>query len=124
MNLVTKGYIEIHLENRDKEKVKFDKPNVSKLVIHQIKKTVNNWINNPAHAPISISFFDKFAVKYMNGKNTKEQILDELIKESAEDKITLNKDNKRIEDKAQMHRELSAHFEDIIARFTMHGAFQ
>ena len=124
MNLVIKGYVEIHLESRDKEKAKFDKSNVSKFVIYQVEKTANNWIANPAHAPILVSFFDKFAVKYMNGKDTKEQILDELIKESAECKITSNKDNKKIEDEAQIRKELSSHLEDTIARFTMQGNFQ
>ena len=60
----------------------------------------------------------------MNGKNTKEQILDELMKESAEGKITLNKDNKKIEDEAQIRKELSAHLEDTIARFTVQGILQ
>ena len=124
MNLVIKGYMDIHLQNKDKDKVKFNKPNVSKLVMHQVEKTANNWVTNPSHAPISISFFDKFAIKYMNGKNTKEQILDELIKESAEGKITLNKDNKKIEDDAQIRKELSAHLDDTIARFTVQGIFQ
>lgn len=124
MNLVIKGYMDIHLNNRDKEKVKLDKPNVSKLVQYQVEKTTNNWVTNLSHAPISINFFDKFAIKYMNGKNTKKQILDGLMKESAEGKITLNKDNKKIEDENQIRKELSAHLDETIERLTVQGILQ
>lgn len=124
MNLVIKGYMDIHLQNRDKEKIKFDKPNVSKLVQHQVEKTTNNWVTNPSHLPISINLFDKFAIKYMNGKNTKEQILDELMKEASEGKITLSKDNKKIEDKGQIRKELLVNLDNTIERFTLQGIFE
>ena len=124
MNLVIKGYMDIHLKNRDKDKVKLDKLNVSKLVMHQIEKTNNNWITNPSHSHVSISEFDKFAVKYMNGKNTKEKILNELMKESAEGKISLNKDDKKIEGKEQIRKELLIHLDNTIERFTTQGVFE
>ncbi|MDP5110317.1 MAG: hypothetical protein NWP47_02900, partial [Rickettsiaceae bacterium] len=124
MNLVIKGYMDIHLQNRDKEKIKLDKPNVSKLVQHQVEKTTNNWVTNPSHLPISINLFDKFAIKYMNGKNTKEQILDELVKEASEGKITLSKDNKKIEDKNQIRKELLVNLDNTIERFAMQGIFE
>jgi len=124
MNLVIKGYMDIHLQNRDKEKIKLDKPNVSKLVQYQVEKTTNNWVTNQLHLPISINLFDKFAVKYMNGKNTKEQILEELVKEAAEGKIILSKNNKKIEDKDQIRKELLVNLDNTIERFAMQGIFE
>ena len=60
----------------------------------------------------------------MNGKNTKEQILDELVKEASEGKITLSKDNKKIEDKNQIRKELLVNLDNTIERFTMQGIFE
>ena len=123
-NLVIKGYMNIHLQSRDKEKVKLDKPHVNKLVQYQAEKTDNNWVTSQTHAPISINFFDKFAIKYMNGKNTKTQILDSLMKEVKNGQITLNKGDKKIEDTSQVKKELSAHLDDTIARLSVQSVFE
>lgn len=124
MNLVIKGYMDLHLNSRDKEKIKLDKPSVNKLVKHQVENTSNNWVTSQTHAPISINFFDKFAIKYMDGKNSKEQILDHLMKEAKNGQITLNKDNKKIEDEKQIKKELSAHLDDTIARLSVQCVFE
>jgi methyltransferase-like protein/2-polyprenyl-3-methyl-5-hydroxy-6-metoxy-1,4-benzoquinol methylase len=124
MNLVIKGYMELHLQERDKEKVKLDKPSVNKLVKHQVEKTANNWVTNQAHAPISINFFDKFALKHMDGKNSKEQILEQLVKEVKAGQITLNEGDKKIEDPTQVKQALSAHLDDTILRLSAQSVFE
>jgi methyltransferase-like protein/cyclopropane fatty-acyl-phospholipid synthase-like methyltransferase len=124
MNLVIKGYMEIHIQERDKAKIKLDKPNVNKLVKHQIEKTDNNWVTNQAHAPISVNFFDKFAIKHMNGKNSKEQILEQLVTEAKNGQLTLNEGDKKIEDPAQIKAALSAHLDNTIARLSAQSVFE
>ena len=124
MNLVIKGYIEISLFERDKNKVKLDKPELSELATYQAKLSNNTWITNIAHAPIGINLFDKFALKYMDGKNTKKQILEHLLEEAKNGQITLNKDNKKLEDMAQIKKELTAHLDNTIEKFSMQGVFK
>jgi len=124
MNLVIKGYIEISLFERDKDKVKLDKPELSELATYQAKLSNNTWITNIAHAPIGINLFDKFALKYMDGKNTRKQILERLLEEAKNGQITLNKDNKKLEDMAQIKKELTAHLDNTIEKFSMQGVFK
>jgi methyltransferase-like protein len=121
MNLIIKGYIEISLQERDKSKVKLDKPTLSALVLHQVNNQNSTWVTNVAHEPISVNFFDKFALKYMNGKNSKKQILDYLIEEAKNGQITLNKDNSKIEDVDQIKKELSTHLDNTIDKMSMQG---
>jgi len=122
MNLVIKGYMDIHLQSRDK--VKLDKPSVNYLVKYQAEKTDNNWVTSQVHAPISINFLDKFAIKYMDGKNTRVQILDSLMKEVENGKINLNKNDKKIEDMSEIKKELSVHLDDTISRLSAQSVFE
>ena len=124
MNLIIKGYIEIRLHGRDIEKVKLDKPTLSVLASHQANTPNSTWITSIAHEPISINFFDKFALKYMDGKNNKKQILDHLLEEANSGQITLNKDNKKIEDVAQIKKELLAHLDHTIDKLSMQGVLK
>jgi methyltransferase-like protein/cyclopropane fatty-acyl-phospholipid synthase-like methyltransferase len=121
MNLIIKGYIEISLQERDKSKVKLDKPILSALVLHQVNNQNSTWVTNVAHEPISVNFFDKFALKYMDGKNSKKQILDHLIEDAKNGQITLNKDNSKIEDVDQIKKELSTHLDNTIEKMSMQG---
>jgi methyltransferase-like protein len=121
MNLVIKGYMEISLQERDKAKVKLDKPALSPLVSHQASNPNSTWVTNVAHEPIAINFFDKFALKYMDGKNSKKQILDHLVEEAKNGQITLNKDNSKIEDAEQIKQELSTHLDHTIDKLSMQG---
>ena len=109
--------MDISLVERDKNKIKLDKPELNEMTSYQVNNTNNNWITNDLHSIVGIDFFDKFALKYMNGKNTKKQILDNLIEDTKSGKITLNKNNKKIEDKDQIKELLSAHLDNSITNF-------
>lgn len=124
MNLIMKGYIEISLQERDKEKVQLEKPVLSILAAHQIKNPASTWVTNISHAPVAINALDKFALKYMDGKNNKQQILDCLVAEAKEGKITLNQEDKKIEDVAQIKKELSTHLEFTINKLAEQGVLQ
>jgi len=123
MNLVIKGYIDISLIERTSDKVKVDKPKISDLAFYQANNTNNTWVTNLYHAPVGINLFDKFALKYMDGKNTKQQILELLIKDVKDGKINMSKDKKKIEDPAQIKKELIAHLGHTVNRLTTQGLF-
>lgn len=123
MNLIMKGYIEISLNSIDREQVKIHKPKITKIAQYQAEKPNNNWITNLSHMPIAITVFDKFALKYMDGKNTKEQILDHLIDDVKNGKITLHKDQQKMEIESEIKKELSVHLDNTIERLSMQGVF-
>lgn len=124
MNLVIKGYIEISLFERDKSKVNLEKPTLSNLALYQVNNTNNTWITGFNHAPVGINIFDRFALKYMDGKNTKKQILDNLIKEVADGQLTVNRDNVKIEDSKEIKKELAAYLDNTITRLSTLGVFE
>lgn len=123
MNLVIKGYMDICLLERNKAKVNLDKPCVSNLVLHQVNNTVNNWVTSPSHVPIGINIFDKFALKYMDGKNTKDSIIEHLTKEVESGNLTVNQDNKKVEGADKIKEMLTLYLDDCIARLSSQGVF-
>lgn len=124
MNLVMKGYMEISLFERDKSKVNLEKPTLSNLALYQVNNTSSTWVTGFNHAPVGINIFDRLALKYMDGKNTKKQILDNLIKEVADGQLTLNKDNMKIDDPKEVRKELAAHLDNTITRLSTFGIFE
>ena len=124
MNLVMKGYMEISLFERDKSKVNLEKPTLSNLALYQVNNTSSAWVTGFNHAAVGINIFDRFALKYMDGKNTKKQILDNLVKEVADGQLTLNKDNMKIEDPKEVRKELVAYLDNTITRLSTLGVFE
>ncbi len=124
MNLVIKGYMEISLFERDKAKVNLEKPTLNNLALYEVNHTNNTWVTGFNHAPVGINIFDKFALKYMDGKNTKKQILDNLIKEVADGQLTVNKDNMKVEDPKEVKKELTAYLDNTITRLSTLGVFE
>ncbi|MEA0970527.1 Methyltransferase domain-containing protein [Candidatus Megaera venefica] len=124
MNLVMKGYMEISLFERDKSKVNLEKPTLSNLALYQVNNTSSTWITGFNHAPVGIDIFDRFALKYMDGKNTKKQILDNLVKEVADGQLTVNKDNIKIEDPKEVRKELVVYLDNTITRLSTFGVFE
>lgn len=123
MNLVIKGYINLSLSSGNKDKVNMAKPKLSDLTIYQATKTNYNWVTNHLHMPIAVNIFDKFAMQYMNGKNDKEQIITNLLDDVRNGKITVNKDNQKLESDADIKKELNNFYDDLIGRFTNAALF-
>jgi methyltransferase-like protein/2-polyprenyl-3-methyl-5-hydroxy-6-metoxy-1,4-benzoquinol methylase len=124
MNLVIKGYMEISMFEKDKDKIHLEKPVLNNLALYQINHTKNNWVTSSNHSVVSINIFDKFALKYMDGKNTKNQIVSHLIQEVKSDRLTISKDNKKIEDSKQIKQELVACLDQTIERLSSQGVFE
>jgi methyltransferase-like protein/2-polyprenyl-3-methyl-5-hydroxy-6-metoxy-1,4-benzoquinol methylase len=124
LNLVIKGYMEIALSEKDREQLKLDKPAVSPLILKQSENLGTNWVTSLYHEPIGVNAFDKIAMKYMDGKNNKKQILDLLVEDAKNNKITLNKGDKKVEDLAQIKKDLEMHLDNTIAKISIQGILQ
>ncbi len=123
MNLVIKGYMNLSLESGNKYKVNLTKPKLSDLTIYEVTKTNNNWVTNSLHTPIPVNIFDKFAMQYMDGKKDKNQIINCLLEDVKKDKITLNKDDKKLENEEDIKKELSGFYDNLIDRFANQALF-
>ena len=124
MNLVIKGYMDISLFERDKAKVNLEKPTLNNLALYEVNNTNNTWVTGFNHAPVGINIFDRFALKYMDGKNTKKQILDNLIKEVADGQLTVNRDNMKVDDPKEVKKELTTYLDNTILRLSTLGVFE
>ncbi len=125
MNLVFKGYANISLQSGNKDKVNLEKPKLSKLTSYQATKTNHNWVTSHLHSAIGVNIFDKFAMQYMNGKNSKKEIMDLLVEDVRNGKITLNgKDKAKLEEEDQIRKELNGFYEDMMKRFSNSAIFE
>ena len=116
MKLVLSGYITISSE-APKYTIKFtDKPKVSDLVRFQCEHTPNYWITNQKHERLSINLFDKIALRYLDGKNDTEKLIEHLLKHIEKNELTLSKDNVKIEDPEQVKKELLPIIEQLKSR--------
>ncbi|NRB11494.1 MAG: methyltransferase regulatory domain-containing protein, partial [Rickettsiaceae bacterium] len=117
MNLMIKGYINLSSNVGNLDKVSKEKPNVITMAKYQANKTANNWVTNLRHTIVPINNFDKVAVTYMDGKNTKEQIIKKLLEDIKNNKFSVSKDGNKVEKEEDIKNEIEAFLEDTINRF-------
>jgi len=123
MSLVLKGVIELSLEPGNKDKIDLKKPKISALTMYQATQTRNMWVTNNYHAAILVNIIDKYIMQYLDGTKNKEQIIDCLLNDIKSNKITFNKDDKKIEGEKDITKELIWLYDDLIARFSKHALF-
>ncbi len=121
MNLVIKGYMQISLTEKTAEKINKEKPSATSLVSYQVKNTAYPWVTNHLHTPIAINLFDKYAIKYMDGSNSKSQIIDLLMKDVDAGEISLNQGEKKVEDKEIIKKEISNYLDFTISKLAHQG---
>ncbi len=116
MKLVLQGYISITMQ-KQRSAPNLDKPKTSKFVAYQVSNSPAMWVTNLKHEPIGVNFFEKFALKYMDGKHDKKAIIDAVMNHVASGEIVLNKEGKKIEDKEEVRKELEVLFAPMIEKF-------
>lgn len=124
MNLVIKGYMEISLFERDKTSINLEKPTLSNLALYQVNNTTNTWVTGVNHSPIGINVFDHYALKHMDGKNSKKQILDNLLKDVTDGKFNVSRDNVKIDDPKEVKKELATYLDNTITRLSTLSVFE
>lgn len=107
MRLVFQGYIAITLRKAITGKINLEQPKVAKLAMYQASNSNSLWVTNLRHEPVGINIFEKYAIRYMNGKNNKEQILESVMLHVVAGEITLNRDGKKIENHEEITKELA-----------------
>lgn len=116
MRLVLQGYLSITLQKG--REVKLDKPKTSQLVQYQVVNSPNLWVTNLKHEAIGINIFEKFALRYMNGENDINNILESVMTHINSGELTLNKDGQKVENTEDIKKELSTFLAATITKFT------
>ncbi len=121
MNLVMKGFMEIHMNEKTRDKINLTKPSARKLPSYQASNTQHSWVTNHSHTPVSITIVDKFALQYMDGKSSKPEIIDQLMKNVAAGDIKVSQGEKAVDDKEMIKKELGAYLDQAIERLVVQG---
>ena len=117
MKLVLQGYINITLHNT-RESVNLDKPKAAKLAHYQVSNTPNMWVTNLKHEVVGINIFEKFALKYMNGKHDKAEILESIMQHVEKGELTLSREGQNIKNPVEVKQELAAFLEATLTKFS------
>ncbi|AAU04232.1 lysine methyltransferase [Rickettsia typhi] len=116
MKLVLQGYISI-TNQKHRNKPVLDKPKTTQMVLYQAKHTPSMWVTNLKHEPIGVNFFEKFALRYMDGKNDKKAIIEAILGHVEKGELTLSKEGQKIENKEEIRKELESLFTPMIEKF-------
>jgi len=116
MKLVLQGYINITLQ-KSRSEVKRDKPKAAKIVTYQATHTPSMWVTNLKHEVIGINLFEKLALRYMDGKHDKDQIIDAVLKHVVSGEMTLSRDGAKIDNMDEIRAELERFFETTVEKF-------
>ncbi|ABV73922.1 seryl-tRNA synthetase [Rickettsia canadensis str. McKiel] len=117
MKLVLQGYISI-TNQKHRNNPELDKPKTTKMVIHQANHTPYMWVTNLKHEPIGVNFFEKFALRYMDGKHDKKAIIDAVLGHVEKGELTLSKEGQKVENKEEIRKELEVLFTLMIEKFS------
>jgi len=115
MKLMLQGYIQITLQ-KTREELKLDKPKASKMVSYQVSHTNNMWVTNLKHEVVGVNLFEKIALKYMDGKHDKVQILNSIMKHIANGELTLSRDGNKIEDIVEVEKEITSFLDATLTK--------
>ncbi len=116
MKLVLQGYINITLQNTRKE-VNLDKPKASKLISYQVTYTSSMLVTNQRHEVIAINLFEKFALRYMDGKHDHKQIIKSVMQHVTSGEMTLSRDGNKIENIDEISKELETFLQPTLTKF-------
>ncbi|MCX4080100.1 class I SAM-dependent methyltransferase [Rickettsia rhipicephali] len=117
MKLVLQGYISI-TNQKYRNNPELDKPKTTKMVIHQATHTPSMWVTNLKHEPIGVNFFEKFALRYMDGKHDKKAIIEAVLGHVEKGELTLSKEGQKVENKEEIRKELESLFIPMIKKFS------
>ena len=124
MQYVLKGLIEINLNKGIYVTTMPDKPKVSPYAIYQAMKPRHMWITNSKHERIGINFFDKYAIKYMDGSSSKENIIKKMMDNHVDNNdITLTKDNQKTDDKQEIKKQFEILLNELLIKLLKNCLF-
>jgi methyltransferase-like protein len=75
------------------------------------------WVTNQKHERLGINLFEKYVLRYLDGNNTKEEIIDKVMNHIKNDELTVSRDGAKITDDKLIREELSSILENTLVKF-------
>lgn len=91
-----------------------DTPKALPLVQYQCQSLPIMWATNANHDRIALNVFDKYALRYCDGKNTHEQIIDKLFTHVENDELTITVNKEKTKDKKAVTPQLKEAMENSL----------
>jgi methyltransferase-like protein len=123
MRMVLSGYISLSSEKPLSVNKIAAKPKVSNFVSWQAKNINGLWVTNEMHDRLAINILEKIALRYMDGKNSVEKIVEHILEHVSNNEITLSKDGQKIEDKEQIKEEINKALTQSLERLKSSAIF-
>jgi methyltransferase-like protein len=117
MKLVLAGYMNICSEPTTFTNKLTDKPKASKLVQYQAERMPGFWVTNQKHERLGINLFEKYVLRYLDGNNTKEEIIDKVMNHIKNDELTVSRDGEKISDEKQIREEIKNILDATLVKF-------
>ncbi len=108
----------------DPIKAKFEvsaKPKAFDYAKGQCKELKKLIVTNLYHDNVGLDLFESFMIQYLDGKNTKEQALEHLLKHAKAGELNVNIDQKKVEDEKQILEIFSQCYDNSIKKFAMNA---
>lgn len=84
------------------------KPEVSALVRYQAMNMPSLWVTNEMHERVAINIFDKYLLRYLDGKNSTEELASKMTGHVESGELNISKDEKAIDNKEEIKKEITA----------------
>lgn len=115
IQLVLRGFIRIHLDSPDftdkigKKPVAFPLARLQAQTNRMVK-----CVTNAQHTMVSTDLFANMCIAMMDGKHTKEDMIDSIVRDVQSGSVTLNRDNRKITDETEIRTEVAAKVDHIL----------
>ncbi|MBP7190086.1 MAG: methyltransferase regulatory domain-containing protein [Rickettsiaceae bacterium] len=84
------------------------KPEVSALVRYQALNMPTLWVTNEMHERVAINIFDKYLLRYLDGKHSSEDLATKMTEHVEGGELNITRDNKALENKEEIKKEITA----------------
>ena len=123
VDFLLKGFINISLLPGNKNKTSLVRPKLIPYAYYQVTTTSNTWITNLMHRKISIDTFDKVFLKYMNGENTQDQIVNLVVQKIKNGKMKTEMPYNNFENTQLLKKKITYYLQKCLKKLSSKGLF-
>ncbi|MGV2432224.1 MAG UNVERIFIED_CONTAM: methyltransferase regulatory domain-containing protein [Rickettsiaceae bacterium] len=112
------GYLSCSIESFDNVAIS-DKPKVSEHLRKELEWNKNTWVTSQLHSRIGIHIFDAYTLRYLDGNNTEDMIIDKLAIHVSKGELTINKGDAKVTDPVEVRKLLVSYLKDRLTYYQM-----
>lgn len=106
LRFILAGHISAKAQNVSYAKQATNRPKVLDIAIYQASFAPNMWVTNAKHERVAVNIFDKFALRYCDGKHDLDGIVEKLFTHVDNGELAITKQDKQITDRKSALPEL------------------